>query len=716
MNPIENQSYTVLLCVDYDETVLRRYTELLRYCEIQGGTSQTVDNLYITKRNLRVTDRVIPYDLILALGGDDASDIAWRIYRTGGLIAVAFFDLKCSRSDMMPVIRSVKEVFPSLICAVAIARDASTAVTKPAELFTSPSEWLYFLNDSSPEQMEQLIAHLISSFVLHREKEIALAKNEATMEGLRQILEASPDLLKKQSELELAQLILRKLRILTGCSDTYIMTLDQKSKEPKYLAGTGAFQTDQQFQQEYARRGTFYQETLKDTKIIRMKDGVFVPLWVQGQSVGILFLNREHLLTRGTELMDIFAHHVGFALENRRLQIELEQKQAWEHELQLASRIQSSLLPKSFPDIPGLSIYGLTKSAKEIGGDYFDVIGSESSFFICIGDVSGKGVPAGLIMSELRSFVRCLALSYRSPKEILLQSAKLLLQDISGSGKFVSMLLFYWDGKVLKYSSAGHEHILHYHASTGICDAYRSGGVVLGVDFRNFSRLLQEKQLDYQPGDLVVLFTDGATEAKNAANDMFKLANLQKVVEKYHELSVKDLTEYILKDILTFVGDIEQHDDITLIAMKFQGASANPIDLTSATTIRIAVEKKSEPQEPQEQPTKTGTSPQLELTQIMSQPKLSGDTQQTEAMKVMPPSKRIGDTQQTEAMKAMPPSKRIGDTQQTEAMKAMPPSKTSGESRPIELTQMMPQAKSSGADTKQTEVTKGMPLPQPKKK
>ncbi len=565
--------YTVLLCVDYDEAVLRRYNELFRYCDIQGGTTQNRDNLYITTRKLRVSpEKIIQYDLVLALGKEDATDVAKRIYDASGRIAVAFFDLK-SFNDMLPAIQSVKYFFPSLICGVAINKDAKTTI-KPEELFTSPSEWLYFLNDYSPKQMEQLISHLFASVVLQSEKEMALGKNEATLDGLQQILDASPDFLKKQSESELGQLILRTLRSITGGSDTYLVTLDSKTKELKHLAGTGKFQNEQQFNSiELPQRKSLYTEILKENKIVRLSEGgLFAPLWVQNRQIGILFLDREHMMTRGTELMDIFAHQVAFALENRRLQIELEQKQAWEHELQLASRIQNSLLPKSFPEIPGLSIFGLTRSAKEIGGDYFDVIAAEKNFFISIGDVSGKGVPAGLIMSELRSFIRCLVLSYSSPKEILLQSAKLLLQDIFGSGKFVSMLLFQWDGKDLVYSSAGHEHILHFHASTKVCDAYRSGGVVLGVDFRNFSRLLQEKKLEYLPGDIVVLFTDGATEAKNINGDMFKLPTLQRTIEKYHQLPMKELAEAILRDISEFIGEAEQHDDITLVTMKFENA------------------------------------------------------------------------------------------------------------------------------------------------
>lgn len=573
MDVMSELNYTVLLCVDYDEKVLRRYNELLKSSESLGGYTQNFG--YINKRTLRITqNRTIQYNLILGLGKEDAIDIAQRIYQEKGEIAVAFFDLKSGETDMISAIRAVRKIFPSLICAVAI-NEKEERITRPGDLFSSPSEWLYFLSDYTPEQMEQLIAHLISSFVLHREKERALAKNEATREGLRQILDASPDLLKNQPEERLSKYILENLGKLTGSTNTFLLEYNQSREKFRFISGTGIFIGDDSFHRlGYDKKTELFEFALSDNKIIRFRDGALAPLVLQDKKVGLLFFDQEKALTRDTELLDVFAHHVAFAIENRKLQIELEHKHAMEHEIELASRIQNSLLPKSFPSIPGIEVYGLTRSAKEIGGDYFDVIASGKNFYFCIGDVSGKGVPAGLIMSELRSIVRSFATTYDSPREILLQSAQLLLKDISGSGKFVSMLLFQWSGDKLLYSSAGHEHILHWHAATGVCDAYRSGGVVLGANFNTFARLLKEQELPLAVGDVILLFTDGAPEAKNSLKQMFQLANLQKTVARYAHLPAQEMINSILNDILNFIGDVEQHDDITLLGFKFGGKSA----------------------------------------------------------------------------------------------------------------------------------------------
>ena len=554
--------------MDYDEKVLRRYNELLKSCKNEGGYTQNFG--YINKRSLRITPgRTIQYNLVLGLGKEDAIDIAQRIYAEKGEIAVAFFDLKASESEMISAIRLVRNIFPSLICAVAI-NENGTQITRPAAIFSSPSEWLYFLSDYTPEQMEQLIAHLISSFIMHREKEMALAKNEATREGLRQILEASPDLLKNQTEASLAQVILENLKKLSGAENSCLAVLDEAKNKLRFVAGRGEFETPEKLKQSgYDKTIELFGSTTSDKKITRFRDGVMAPLMIQNRQVGLLFFDHERPITRETELLDVLAHQVAFAIENRELQLEIEQKHALEHELNLAATIQSSLLPKSFPPIPGLEVYGLTKSAKEIGGDYFDVLSARNNSYFCIGDVSGKGVPAGLIMSELRSIVRAFAMIYNSPREILLNSAQLILKDIGGSGKFVSMLLFQWDGKKFIYSSAGHEHILHYHATTGICDAYRSGGVVLGANFHTFSKVLKEKELPLLPNDVVLLFTDGAPEARNREKQMFQLVNLQKAVVKYASLPTADMINNILKEIQDFIGEVEQHDDITLLGFKY---------------------------------------------------------------------------------------------------------------------------------------------------
>lgn len=567
----EELDYTVLLCVDYDETVLKRYNELLKGCRSEGGYTQNFG--YINKRSLRITqNRTIQYNLILGLGGEDAVDIARRIHQERGEVAVAFFDLKADSNDVMKAIRSVREIFPSLICGVAISRQKEQEVIHAGELFSSPSKWLYFLSDYTPIQMEQLIAHLISSFVLHHEKEKALAKNEATREKLRKILDSSPELLQNQSEEALGNLIVSQLLELTSAKNAFLLALNDEVDRFSYVTGQGRFSSaDEVDKWGLLDKQASFGQALSQNKTMPFDDGVIAPLTVQGKQVGAIFLelDEEDAVIKETEVVDVFAHHAAFAIENRRFQIEIEKKRALEHELNLASRIQSSLLPKKFPEIDRLDVYGMTKSAREIGGDYFDVTSDGTNNFFSIGDVSGKGVPAGLIMSELRSIVRSFSMTDNSPKEILLKSAKLILEDIGGSGKFVSMLLFHWDGGLLRYSSAGHEHILHYRKATKTCQSYRSGGIVLGVDFRNFSRLLKEKELEWEPGDVIFLFTDGATEAKNEQGDMFTLQRLQSAVEDYAHLSASDMVNKILDEVVEFIGKAEQHDDITFLCMRY---------------------------------------------------------------------------------------------------------------------------------------------------
>ena len=187
-------------------------------------------------------------------------------------------------------------------------------------------------------------------------------------------------------------MILKYLRGLTSAMNTYLLVLDHEKNQLKYWGGTGEFQNEEDFKKfEMEKKSDILDSVLADTKIYRKDDYTIAPLWVQDKSIGLLGLKQESIVTQESELLDVFAHHVAFAIENRRLQREIEQKQAMEHELNLASRIQNTLLPKSFPKVPNLEIYGLTKSAKEIGGDYFDVLQSGQNLHFCIGMFQVKG-------------------------------------------------------------------------------------------------------------------------------------------------------------------------------------------------------------------------------------------------------------------------------------------------------------------------------------
>jgi hypothetical protein len=240
-------------------------------------------------------------------------------------------------------------------------------------------------------------------------------------------------------------------------------------------------------------------------------------------------------------------------------------------ELELAAKIQGDVLPKSIPDnIIGLDIVAASKASSEVGGDSFDFIPyNNDNTLIYIGDVTGHGVPAGLIMMLVSTTVRVLAKENLPPKEIIAKTNAILREKIS-SNHFMSFVMLNWNNmkQKLSYIGAGHEYILHYSKKEQKVNRIKSGGIALKM-IPDISKILQEKSIDFQEGDVILLYTDGITEAKNNENIMYEIENLEDSFLRSAHRSAKDIFEMVTKDFSNFLGyNHEQADDITLIVMK----------------------------------------------------------------------------------------------------------------------------------------------------
>lgn len=258
------------------------------------------------------------------------------------------------------------------------------------------------------------------------------------------------------------------------------------------------------------------------------------------------------------------------AIENALLIQQLGEKKRIEQELTIASNIQQELLPKVIPKVAGIEVFGMMRPAKEVGGDYYDFITSDdnSDLYICIGDVSGKGVPAGLVMVMARCFFRPLIMSCKTTKTLLEELNKLLVAD-TRKDMFMSMLVIKWSSKTktLSWTGAGHEHLIVYHHRTKKSEAIRAGGIVLGMT-KQAEKFFIEQQLQLEPGDSILLYTDGVTECLNPQGKMLELANLQKLMEKYGHLTAQEVCNSLFAELQRFMSNAAQYDDITLVDIK----------------------------------------------------------------------------------------------------------------------------------------------------
>ena len=330
-----------------------------------------------------------------------------------------------------------------------------------------------------------------------------------------------------------------------------------------------------------SRIGTYVPFASQDGRILSLgsraaniRSLILEPLNFDQQLLGVLVVENKLYERYFTEsdyyLVQNFAHYATMILKANEAVMERQNQARTQAELQLGFHIQSGLLPHTIPEFDGISLAGSMTPAKEIGGDYFDFLDlPNGNLGIVIGDVSGKGVPAGMVMTSLYAFLhaecRYFVNSYRALVRVNSDLAGHIFETM-----FASLLFFEWNphSKALHYTSCGHEHILHFKKADNELETIKSGGIALGMVEDN-SKIIREKSLIVKPGDTVLLYTDGVTETANEKREMFGLGRLQAFVEKYQALSADEIRKALLEELKNFAHGAPQADDITILVMKF---------------------------------------------------------------------------------------------------------------------------------------------------
>jgi phosphoserine phosphatase RsbU/P len=257
------------------------------------------------------------------------------------------------------------------------------------------------------------------------------------------------------------------------------------------------------------------------------------------------------------------------------LRVEREKKRL-EDELRIAHDIQMSLLPQGPLGFPGVSVTSVCVPAREVGGDYFDILPlDDHRVGVLIADVSGKGTSAALYMAEMKGLMLSLSRNHTSPRELLCVANRIIAEHLN-SRSFITMIYAIVDtrARTLTYARAGHTPLLCCPGPKSSNPGLRllaPDGMVLGLNLDNgemFERLLEEQTIPFDEGDIFLLFTDGISEAMNAGDDCFGEERLGRIVEEHAHLPSDELRERILREIAAFVGDAPQHDDMTMILLR----------------------------------------------------------------------------------------------------------------------------------------------------
>ena len=321
-----------------------------------------------------------------------------------------------------------------------------------------------------------------------------------------------------------------------------------------------------------------------DVEGVYLYAGLRLPLLAQDRPVGLLLVHatRHHSFAPGdVSLLRSFANQAALALQRAGLidelrakiaaleaaQAGLAQKERMEKELELARQVQQSVLPRSVPDIPGYRFAMLNEPARQVGGDFYDVIAlDDDEFAIAIADVSDKGMPAALYMALSRSLLLCEARLARRPFDVICSVNELLL-ELGRPNMFVTVFygLVNRRTRQLRYVRAGHDYPLLLRGEDVV--ELHGKGMALGLMPTRAERY-SEETVALQPGDRLILYTDGLSDVLSPDGEFFSRERLGDLLQSHAALPLHELCQATFADLHAFRDTAPQFDDMTMLALE----------------------------------------------------------------------------------------------------------------------------------------------------
>ncbi|HEX5708510.1 MAG TPA: GAF domain-containing SpoIIE family protein phosphatase [Pyrinomonadaceae bacterium] len=293
------------------------------------------------------------------------------------------------------------------------------------------------------------------------------------------------------------------------------------------------------------------------------------PIITNDEVIGVFDLESDQLdayTEDDRQVLMLLASQVAIIIEKAMLHEQLVEKKRLEAQLEVARHVQLSLLPPRDPDLEGFDISAYNFSTEEVSGDYYDFVNVyDDHLGLAIADVSGKGVPAALLMSFLRASLRA-AIHIGYAPNVSLAKINYLLWESIEDNQFVTAFYGVLDStnRTLAYANAGHNPPLLLDAD-GTARFIERGGLPLGM-FRDAR--YYEYYLQVEPGQLLVLYTDGVTEAANAAGEEYGRERLERVVREGRDRSARALIDFLYADVLAWTGGRGADDDVTFVVIK----------------------------------------------------------------------------------------------------------------------------------------------------
>lgn len=301
------------------------------------------------------------------------------------------------------------------------------------------------------------------------------------------------------------------------------------------------------------------------------------------------------------KLAQLVADQTAVAIENDDLTTQVRKQERLARELEIGAEIQARLLPNQCPQIEGVALAATCKTANQVGGDYYDFIpiymnpphqyappaAIPDRWIVVIGDVMGKGVPAGLIMTMTRGMLRTDILNRHSPARILQDLNHVMFADLENSNRFVTLFYSEYDPKtqMLYYSNAAHHPPLLWRSKTDTIERLDTDGMLIGLDMNT---RYEEASVRLYPGDTLIYYTDGFTDAANPNGERFEEENLilafKEACHRYRD--PQTILDFLFEKVQTFVGrQSVQGDDMTLIVFQAKAKGAELPAFVKSTAI-----------------------------------------------------------------------------------------------------------------------------------
>lgn len=308
---------------------------------------------------------------------------------------------------------------------------------------------------------------------------------------------------------------------------------------------------------------------------LRIRSMIVVPMRFLQKVVGVIaVVNRvdgNPFVQEDLSLLQALGDQASVSVHYADLRDSLDEKQRIDHDLNVARQIQTALLPKAIPRLEGIELAAFNHPAQQIGGDYYDFICiDEERLGIAIADVSGKGIVGAIMMAISRSVLRAQATMHHSPAEVLKSVNRVMFEDIA-EDMFVSMCYMVLNTRTreLVVARAGHERPVWFKAEERTFSAIDAPGIALGIADREvFEATLSEESVLLQPGDVVVAYTDGITEAQDAQREEWGVDAFLEAVHTAAPDGANAVLNNVQQRLMRFVGGVEQYDDMTLLAIR----------------------------------------------------------------------------------------------------------------------------------------------------